>query len=77
MEEMFFTLCTHPVQQTFSFVSWARTGPHAHFWSSPGDVGEVTLWPITPPLKFGLELASPVVLGQVGKEGAWAKLVLC
>lgn len=32
-------------------------------------MGEVTLRPIKPPLEFGLTWASPVVLGNVGKEG--------
>lgn len=57
MEEIFSSSRTHPIQQTLSFVSPSR-----------GEAGEVTLRPVRPPLEFGLELAFPVVLGQVGKE---------
>ena len=73
MEDIFSSPCTHPIQQTLSFVSLARVGPRAHFWPSPGEAGEVTLRPIRPPLEFGLGLAFLVVLGQVGKQDTWTK----
>lgn len=48
-------------------------GPHVHFWSHPVMEAGVTLRP-TKPL---LELASPLILGQVWKEDTRAKLGLC